>query len=170
MPPTQAQKMVQKGDLHAEKLQVQAAMKDSFPRPLWIGAWIVPAAGQSTSIYGRKRYVNGKWWGQHNGADIRAGIGTPVHACNAGRVVLSGYLPTLRGNCIVLDHGCNVFSVYMHLSKRLVAAGQSVAKGAVIGQVGATGFVTGPHLHWEVRIGWEPVDPFRVAEHGLSFD
>ena len=164
-----ASKMSEKDALHNEKLLVQGTMQNSNPEPLWLGDWIVPAPGQSTSSYGRKRYVNGKWWGQHNGADIKAGTGTPIHVSNAGRVVLSEYLPTLRGNCIVVDHGCNVFSVYMHMSRRLVNVGDSVGKGQLIGLVGATGFVTGPHLHWEVRIGWEPVDPNRVVARGLSF-
>ena len=83
--------------------------------------------------------------------------------------MLSEYLPTLRGNCVVVDHGCNVFSIYMHLSQRLVRVGQAVARGQVVGKVGATGFVTGPHLHWEMRIGWEPVDPFKIALYGLRF-
>lgn len=164
-----AQKMYEKAALHREKQFVQSAMRDSYGEPLWQGAWILPAHGESTSSYGRRRYVNGKWWGQHNGADIKASSGTPVLATNSGRVVLSHYLPMLRGNCIVVDHGCNVFSIYMHLSQRLVRVGDSVGKGQLIGRVGATGFVTGPHLHWEMRIGWEPVDPFHVVRNGLSF-
>lgn len=161
--------MSKKGALRAEKELVQSAMRGSYGGPLWQGSWIVPTSGRSTSSYGRKRYVNGKWWGQHNGADIKASAGAPVVATNAGRVVLSQYLPTLRGNCIVVDHGCNVFSIYMHLSQRLANVGEAVAKGQLIGRVGATGFVTGPHLHWEVRIGWEPVDPFKLAQAGLRF-
>ena len=165
----QASKMNQKDALRQEKLFVQSKMKSSYAAPLWKGNWIVPCNGGSTSAYGRKRYVNGKWWGQHNGADVKAGTGTPVKAANSGRVVLSEYLPLLRGNCVVVDHGCNIFSIYMHLSKREVAEGQSVAKGQEIGKVGATGFVTGAHLHWEVRVGWEPVDPNRVVARGVSF-
>lgn len=164
-----AAKMDAKDALRAEKLRVQSAMKNSYPAPLWNGAWIVPSRGAATSAYGRRRYVNGKWWGQHNGADVKAPSGAPIRAANAGRVVLSEYLPDLRGNCVVIDHGCNVFSIYMHMSKREVSAGQSVAKGQEIGKVGATGFVTGAHLHWEVRVGWEPVDPNRVVARGLGF-
>jgi len=164
-----ASKMNQIGALHAEKLFVQSKMRSSYAAPLWRGAWIVPCAGGATSAYGRRRYVNGHWWGQHNGADVRAGFGTPVKASNSGRVALSAYLPALRGNCVVIDHGCNVFSVYMHLSRREVSEGQAVQKGQEIGKVGATGFVTGPHLHWEVRIGWEPVDPNHVVARGIGF-
>jgi murein DD-endopeptidase MepM/ murein hydrolase activator NlpD len=165
-----AAKMDNKAALRAEKEHIQSKMKNSAAEPLWRGAWILPARGNNvSSAYGRRRYVNGKWWGQHNGSDVKAPTGTHVMATNAGRVVLAEYLPALRGNCIVLDHGCNVFSIYMHLSKFDVREGQSVNKGQLIGRVGATGFVTGAHLHWEVRVGWEPVDPNKVVRTGLSF-
>jgi murein DD-endopeptidase MepM/ murein hydrolase activator NlpD len=164
-----ASKMSEKDALRREKLLVQSRMKNSYGAPLWSGSWVIPTKGASSSAYGRKRYVNGRWWGQHNGADIKAPSGAKVVASNAGRVVLSQNLPTLRGNCIVIDHGCNVFTVYMHLSKRVVKEGDEVEKGQLIGRVGATGFVTGPHLHWELRIGWEPCDPFKIARSGLQF-
>jgi len=169
MKASEAGKMNRRLDFRRERERVQSAMQDGNPAPLWKGSWMVPAKGHSTSSYGRKRYVNGKWWGQHSGADIAAPKGTPVVACNTGSVVLSEYLPLLRGNCVVIDHGCNIFSVYMHLSRRLVSAGQRVQKGQRIGLVGATGFVTGPHLHWEIRVAWEPVDPFHVVRYGLQF-
>jgi murein DD-endopeptidase MepM/ murein hydrolase activator NlpD len=164
-----ASTMNKKGALRAEKLRVQASMKNSSAEPLWSGKWVIPTRGRESSSYGRRRYVNGKWWGQHNGADVKASTGAPVLAANSGRVVLSEYLPNLRGNCIVVDHGANLFSIYMHLSKRRVSVGQSVARGQRIGDVGATGFVTGPHLHWETRIGWEPVDPNRILARGVNF-
>jgi hypothetical protein len=164
-----AAKMNNKTALRAEKAFVQSKMQDSYGAPLWSGPWITPTRGAGTSAYGRRRYVNGKWWGQHNGADVKAPSGAPVLATNSGRVVLSANLPALRGNCIVVDHGCNVFSIYMHLSKRNVSEGQQVGKGQRIGDVGATGFVTGAHLHWEVRVGVEPVDPNRVVAMGIKF-
>ena len=164
-----ASKMHATDKLRAEKIHVQSKMKDSYAAPLWSGNWLMPVQGSPSSAYGRKRYVNGKWWGQHNGSDIKAPTGRTVIASNAGRVVLSEYLPALRGNCVVIDHGCNVFSVYMHLSERDVAEGAMVGKGQKIGEVGATGFVTGPHLHFETRIGWEPVDPMKVVRDGLKF-
>jgi len=164
-----AGKMSQKDALRKEKLYVQSKMKSSNASPLWKGNWVVPTRGSSSSAYGRKRYVNGKWWGQHNGADIKAPSGARVNAANSGRVVLSENLPLLRGKCIVVDHGCNVFSIYMHLSKLGVKVGDDVSKGQKIGEVGATGFVTGAHLHWEIRVGWEPVDPNKVVKGGLKF-
>jgi murein DD-endopeptidase MepM/ murein hydrolase activator NlpD len=162
-------KMNSREAMRREKLHVQSKMRDSYAAPLWSGSWVVPSRGRETSSYGMKRTVNGRPWGQHNGADVKAPSGTPVVAANAGRVVLSEYLPALRGNCIVIDHGCNVFSVYMHLSKRDIVEGASVNRGQRIGAVGATGFVTGPHLHWEVRLGWEPIDPVRVLQRGFQF-
>ena len=164
-----ASKMHATDKLRAEKVYVQSKMKDSYGAPLWSGNWLMPVQGATSSGYGRKRYVNGKWWGQHNGSDIKAPTGRTVVAMNSGRVAMSAYLPALRGNCIVIDHGCNVFSVYMHLSKRDLKEGDRVAKGEKIGEVGATGFVTGPHLHFEVRIGWEPVDPMKVVSGGIKF-
>ena len=164
-----ASKMHATDKLRAEKVYVQSKMKDSYAAPLWSGNWMMPVNGSTSSGYGRRRYVNGKWWGQHNGSDIKAPTGRTVVAMNGGRVAMSAYLPALRGNCIVIDHGCNVFSVYMHLSKRDLSEGDSVAKGEKIGEVGATGFVTGPHLHFETRIGWEPVDPMKVISGGIKF-
>jgi murein DD-endopeptidase MepM/ murein hydrolase activator NlpD len=164
-----ASKMNNTAALRAERIYVQSRMKESYAAPLWSGSWLTPSRGTPSSPYGRRRYVNGKWWGQHNGSDIKAPAGTSVVASNSGRVVLSEYLPALRGNCVVLDHGCNVFSLYLHLSKRDVAVGQNVARGQQIGRVGSTGFSTGPHLHWEVRVGWEPVDPVKIVSQGLKF-
>lgn len=164
-----ASTMSKKDALRREKLHVQSKMANTNAGPLWQGNWIVPTKGQSSSAYGRKRWVNGKWWGQHNGADVKASTGAPILATNSGRVVLAEYLPTLRGNCTVIDHGCNVFSLYYHQSKILVREGDMVQRGQLIGKVGATGFVTGPHLHWEIRIGWEPMDPFKIIKTGLNF-
>ncbi len=155
--------------LRKERLYVQSKMKNSHGAPLWRGSWVVPSPGRTSSGYGRRRYVNGKWWGQHNGADIKAPTGTPIYATNAGRVVLSENLPTLRGNCVVIDHGCNIFSIYMHMSRRDVRVGQMVTRAQRIGSVGATGFVTGAHLHWETRVGWEPVDPMQFIRRGVQF-
>jgi murein DD-endopeptidase MepM/ murein hydrolase activator NlpD len=164
-----ASTMSRTSQLRAEKLYVQSKMKSSSPSPLWSGSWLIPTQGTASSAYGRRRYINGKWWGQHNGADIKAPTGRAVIATNSGRVVLSELLPTLRGNCVVIDHGCNIFSLYLHLSRRDVAVGQTVTRGQRIGAVGATGFVTGAHLHWEMRVGWEPMDPFKFVARGVQF-
>jgi murein DD-endopeptidase MepM/ murein hydrolase activator NlpD len=151
----------------ARERRILNAAYDTFtPQPLWTGAFIVPSPGSSTSAWGRRRTVNGRPWGQHQGADIAAGTGVPVKATNAGEVVVAQKL-WMRGNTVVLDHGLGVFSVYNHLSRLDVRPGDRVARGQLLGAVGATGFVTGPHLHWEMRIGRISVNPWPIVKSGL---
>jgi len=145
--------------LRQERELLYSYLLASFPRPLWSGTFISPCAGRIVSSFGRRRYVNGKWWGQHSGADIASPAGTPVKAANSGIVVFASLL-RMRGNTVVIDHGFNVFSLYNHLSAIKVKAGEQVRKGSLIGAVGATGFASGPHLHWEIRIGTVPVNPW----------
>jgi murein DD-endopeptidase MepM/ murein hydrolase activator NlpD len=97
--------------------------------------------------------------------DISSPSGTPVGASNSGRVLLADDL-YYAGNTVVIDHGLGVVSFYCHFSKILVTKGDRVEKGTSIGEVGATGRVTGPHLHWSVRIRGSRVDPLSL----LSFD
>ncbi len=92
---------------------------------------------------------------------MRAGTGTPIQAANRGRVVLAKNL-FFSGNAVFLDHGLGVYSVYLHLSEIHVTPGAVVEKGQVLGLAGATGRVTGPHLHWGVRILDARVDPFTL--------
>ena len=106
--------------------------------------------------------LNGSPRGRHQGADFRAASGTPVVAPNAGRVVLAEDL-YFSGNTIVLDHGLGMFSLLAHLSRIDVTAGQDVARGALLGISGATGRVTGPHLHWALRLSEFSVDPLSVV-------
>lgn len=109
---------------------------------------------------------HGKW----NGVDIAAPEGTPVHAVNPGKVILSQFHrpnPGSRsyGNMIVIDHGNGIYSVYAHLAKRLVSSGAIVEAGMPIGFVGSTGTSTGPHLHFEMR-GAEPTLAYRMVKEG----
>jgi murein DD-endopeptidase MepM/ murein hydrolase activator NlpD len=94
----------------------------------------------------------------HNGDDMAAGQGEPIHACRAGTVVIAdvegGY-----GNAVVIDHGGGMATLYAHQSRIASGVGQHVDAGQVIGYVGATGLATGPHLHFEVRLSGNPVDP-----------
>jgi murein DD-endopeptidase MepM/ murein hydrolase activator NlpD len=96
--------------------------------------------------------------GRHPGIDLHASYGDPIHACRAGVVVSAGWLGGY-GNAVVLDHGGGMATLYAHQSRMAVTAGEQVAAGQVIGYVGSTGFSTGPHLHFEVRINGNPVDP-----------
>jgi murein DD-endopeptidase MepM/ murein hydrolase activator NlpD len=119
-----------------------------------------PVHGTVTSDFGPRRSPDGAGSEQHPGLDIRAGSGTPVVASGAGEVLFAGRDPGY-GVLVILGHSGDVQTFYGHLSAAYVHAGQQVRRGAVIGAVGSTGRVTGPHLHFEVRVHGEPVDPHR---------
>lgn len=128
------------------------------PQRLWDGYFLRPTGGLITDVYGSRRsYNGGPAVGSHSGVDFGADAGTPVYAAAAGRVVLAEALP-VRGNGVLIDHGAGVFTGYFHLSAIRVEPGQEVAAGDQIGNVGATGLATGPHLHWEVVVGGYQVD------------
>jgi murein DD-endopeptidase MepM/ murein hydrolase activator NlpD len=117
------------------------------------GAGLVwPVAGPITSGFGPR------WGSFHYGLDIGAGYGTPIHAAAAGTVIYSGWYDGF-GNFVVIDHGGALSTTYGHQSQIVVGVGEHVAQGQVIGYVGSTGFSTGPHLDFEVRINGQPVDP-----------
>jgi murein DD-endopeptidase MepM/ murein hydrolase activator NlpD len=138
--------------------KICAAKANSHNEALWYRPFTAPLEGRLSSEFGLVRYVNGRLSGRHSGIDVAVPAGTPVHAANAGYVVLSECLH-IGGCTIILDHGVNVFSSYSHLSKRLVEVGAYVEHGEKIGEVGSTGFSTGPHLHWSMTIGITPTDP-----------
>ena len=99
-----------------------------------------------------------RWGSLHPGIDIGAGMGASIHAAAPGRVIVAGYSGGY-GNLIVIDHGNGLATAYAHQSRLGVSVGQEVSQGQVIGYVGSTGFSTGPHLHFEVRVNGSPVDP-----------
>ncbi|MDI3257869.1 MAG: peptidoglycan DD-metalloendopeptidase family protein [Kyrpidia sp.] len=103
----------------------------------------------------------GEWRGneRHPGVDIGAPYGAPIYASNGGRVIFAGWDSGGYGNCVRIDHGNGIVTIYGHMSQILVSPGQAVAQGQVIGRVGATGQATGPHLHYEVHVGGRVVDP-----------
>lgn len=144
----------------AEKRAIIAAAGStaSGALPTGGGQLLWPAAGPMTSGYGYRTHPIFGDTRLHTGIDIAAGYGAPVVAGDAGAViyvgVMSGY-----GNVIVLDHGDGLSTTYNHLSSFFVSSGQSVARGSQIGAVGCTGYCTGPHLHFEVRVNGDPVDP-----------
>ena len=141
------------------------AMADAFaimtPERLWHGPFASPVPGTATSSFGRLTVTNGKPAGRHHGTDFRAATGTTVKAPNAGRVVLARNL-YFAGNTVILDHGLGVFSLLAHLSRIDVVTGVAVARGDTLGESGATGRVTGPHLHWAVRFGDMSIDPLAL--------
>lgn len=116
-----------------------------------------------TSVYGTKRVYNKEKKGQHLGIDYRATVGEKVPSTNAGKVVFAGDL-FYTGYTVIIDHGLDIFSVYGHLSKTLVEAGQMVEKGQVIGLSGNTGRTSGPHLHWGVKVQGQYIDGFALVD------
>jgi len=124
----------------------------------WSGEFRAPVPGNSTSGFGRRSVYNGEPRSPHSGTDFRAGSGTPVKAPNIARVVLTGEL-YFSGNVVILDHGWGLYSYFAHLSSIDVTEGEMVVTGQVVGKVGATGRVTGPHLHWTARLNGARVDP-----------
>lgn len=142
----------------AETMLAHGVGESSFgSAPLWREPFIRPRPGRVTSPFGRGRQFNGKLISQHTGTDFAGAIGDPVMAANRGVVVLVADF-FLAGTVIYVDHGGGLISAYFHLSDVRVAMGDTVSRGQVIGAVGHTGRVTGPHLHWVVRYGTTPVD------------
>ena len=126
-------------------------------RPLFSTGFIMPLNSKITSYYGIRRIYNNKKKGQHLGTDFRARVGVPIHSTNAGKVVLSRNL-FYTGMTVILDHGMGIFTVYGHLSKLLVDEGEYVPMNTLLGLSGRSGRVTGPHLHWGVKIHGNWVD------------
>src|SRR5216684_2654261 len=180
-----AQVAVRKGRFATEKLQVGKQfvepspeqikraeeegqkLRDIFdrvtPERLWDGKFRIPVDGVTTgSNFGRRRILNGNPGSPHSGIDLPATTGTPVHATQRGRVALAEEL-FFAGNTVVVDHGLGIYTLYGHLSEIDVKAGDELEAGAVLGKVGATGRVTGPHLHWGLTVERARVNPLELV-------
>jgi murein DD-endopeptidase MepM/ murein hydrolase activator NlpD len=154
--------------IEREGAQAREVSRRAHETPrLWTGALVRPRPGRVTSGYGHGRQFNGVVQSRHLGTDLAGAVGAPVRAMDRGVVALVGRF-YLGGNVVYVDHGAGLVSAYLHLSRASVAAGDTVQAGQVVGQVGATGRVTGPHLHWIVRYGALSVDPMSLlALRGL---
>lgn len=150
-----------------EREWVRTALAVRTQTPLWRGAFIRPLVGVTTSPYGQRRMFNDVMRSQHTGLDIDGDTGDPVVAANSGRVILSRDL-FYTGQAVYVDHGLGLITGYYHLSKREVSEGQWVEKGEVVGLVGATGRVTGSHLHWSVFVQGISLDPLSLSEIGID--
>jgi len=147
-----------------ERMRREAALAAEVSRrahetpQLWTAPFRKPREAKVTSTFGRGREFNGTVTSRHMGTDYAGAVGATVRASNRGvvRLVESFFL---GGNVVYLDHGAGIVTAYLHLSRQSVAVGDTVNAGDVIGLVGATGRVTGPHLHWIVRYGAVTVDP-----------
>jgi len=139
----------------------------SAPEPLWTSSFLAPVTAQATDSFGTRRTFNGKLASVHKGMDFRAAMGTPVRAGNSGVVVLARPL-YFEGNCVIIDHGLGLYTISMHFSRFDVKEGQHVAAGDQLGLSGATGRVTGPHLHWAVRWQGAYLDPAKLLKMNLA--
>lgn len=127
----------------------------------WTGAFRLPVEEPATSNFGSRSVFNGQPRSPHAGVDFGSGLGTPVVAPGAGVVALAEDL-YFTGNTVIVDHGLGLYSILAHLSAYVVAAGDRIESGQAVGSVGATGRVTGPHLHWSVRLNAARVDPLSL--------
>jgi murein DD-endopeptidase MepM/ murein hydrolase activator NlpD len=145
-----------------ESRETEAIYAKTTPEMLWKTSFSVPIDGETGTNFGHRRVFNGQPRAPHAGADLRAKTGTPIHTTNRGRVVLAKNL-FFTGNTVILDHGLGIYSLYAHLSRIDVKVGDIISNGEQLGLSGATGRVTGPHLHWGMRVQGARVDPFTLV-------
>jgi murein DD-endopeptidase MepM/ murein hydrolase activator NlpD len=136
--------------------------------PLWTYSFLRPREAVVTSDFGTGRVFNGKLTSRHLGVDFRGTVGQPIYAANRGVVALVATF-FLAGNVVYIDHGGGLVTAYFHMSQPQVAIGDTVERGQQIGLVGATGRVTGPHLHWSARFGALTFDPANLLTLGAPF-
>ena len=141
-----------------EAARLTAIWDSSAAERLWTDTFVRPVPQEANSRFGSRSILNGQERSPHGGADFASPSGTPVKAPNGGRIVLAEDL-YYTGGTVVIDHGLGLVSLFAHLSRLDVKEGQTVERGAVVGLVGATGRVTGPHLHWTLRSNGARVDP-----------
>jgi murein DD-endopeptidase MepM/ murein hydrolase activator NlpD len=151
-----------------KQIDVDQKVKEDYlsrvtPVREWDGNFAAPAHAEISDVYGSQRIFNGKAQRPHYGLDYRVPTGTPVDAMNKGTVLLARAL-YFEGNCVVIDHGQGLLTLYLHLSQIDVKEGDSVARGQQIGLSGGTGRATGPHLHVAVRWEGTYLDPARLMQ------
>jgi murein DD-endopeptidase MepM/ murein hydrolase activator NlpD len=167
-----APKFVEPGPSELQQIAADSEIKArvfaaSASEPLWRGSFRVPVRAAPTDSFGTRRMFNSKLASIHKGMDFRAPVGTVVRAANSGVVVLARPL-YYEGNCVIVDHGFGLYTLSMHFSRIDVREGQSVATGERLGLSGATGRVTGPHLHWAVRWEGAYLDPAKLLKMNLG--
>jgi murein DD-endopeptidase MepM/ murein hydrolase activator NlpD len=149
-----------------ESARMAAAMQGGEVERLWRESFLRPVPGPVTSTFGVRRVFNGVLQSQHRGLDLDGRVGVPVRAANDGRIALVAEAYYFPGNSVIVDHGAGLYTSYFHFSRIDVAQGEWVRRGQVLGAIGRTGRVTGPHLHFGVKLAGIYVDP----EALLRFD
>jgi len=149
-----------------ERIKIEAEILNyiySINSPGWLGEgeFILPTSDDVDPNFGERRIFNNNPRSSHSGVDISSPYGTSVKASNSGRVVLAKEL-YFAGKTVIIDHGLGLFTLCCHFSNIKVKRGEFVKKGAIIGEVGATGRVTGAHLHWGVKLLGARIDPFSL--------
>jgi murein DD-endopeptidase MepM/ murein hydrolase activator NlpD len=144
----------------AEKKKV---FSSTLPEMLWSGRFEPPAEAEVSGVFGSARVFNGVKKSQHTGLDFRVTTGTSIVAANSGTVILARPL-YFEGNCVMIDHGQGLLTMYLHLSEFKVKEGDEVKKGQLLGLSGGTGRATAPHLHFAVRWRGEYLDPRTLLE------
>jgi murein DD-endopeptidase MepM/ murein hydrolase activator NlpD len=156
--PEQAKRAEEEGQ------KLGAILDHVTPERLWDGKFRIPLDGVTSGRnFGKRRILNGIPRSPHTGVDLPGSTGTPVHAAQKGRVALAEEL-FFAGNAVVVDHGLGIYTFYAHLSEIDVKAGDAVETGSVLGKVGATGRVTGPHLHWGLTVERARVNPLLLVK------
>jgi murein DD-endopeptidase MepM/ murein hydrolase activator NlpD len=146
-----------------DQKKLRALYATVTPEKLWTGPFRIPLDGVKTgSNFGKRRVLNGKSNSPHSGVDLPAPTGTPVHAAQSGRVVLAEEL-YFAGNTVIIDHGFGIYTLYGHFSEIDAKVGDELKVGDVIGKVGATGRVTGPHLHWGLEVARARVNAMEIV-------
>ncbi|NSW90837.1 MAG: M23 family metallopeptidase [Firmicutes bacterium] len=143
---------------------IGAVRKTDTPVKMWDGVFLKPVEGRITTEFGMRRFVNNAPTSyRHSGIDIAADIGTPVKATNSGKVILARHL-ILTGNTVLIDHGYGIISWNYHMDSIAVKEGDDLIKGQIIGEVGSTGFSTGPHLHFAISVHDVFTNPWTLFE------
>lgn len=149
--------------IERERAALTAAWEGSAgPNPVPELSFVLPVLHKPNSAFGTRSIFNGQLRSSHSGADFPSPAGTPINAPASGKVVIADDF-YFSGGTVVVDHGLGIVSLFAHMSQMLVKPGDDVAQGTVLGLVGATGRVTGPHLHWTVRVNGGRVDPLSLV-------
>lgn len=149
--------------IEEERRQVRQVLDRVTEQRYWDEPFVRPVTGSVSSQFGLRRFFNDQPRAPHRGVDLRGAVGAPVLAFSAGQVVLTGD-HYFAGKSVYIDHGLGMVTQYIHLSETSVAPGQTVAAGQVVGKVGATGRVTGPHLHFGLSVLGMWVDPLPLLQ------